>query len=325
MAVQNKTSEFMNYRNQHHMHDVELGIVNIKSDQIPMLWEEHYRRAKIILDQLSEKSKILEKMISDYRKDIFNTFKLGINIDKLVTEIDEMYIACDNELKKSASLDDYKNITSKTKRKNVTKDEILPVRIEMLKMQKEISTRRTVLAHCATRLYTEKLKYKKLVRAYQELKLERENEEKNYNNYSPFSLTPLSQYQTFYDTTTPILLPDTERSDDQSYQLEQMHSTYDTSRHLASERDASIIKLADEINQISELIKSLHSLVIDQGSIVDRIDYNIESTLSNVKIGNLHLEKAEKYSRSSKSIICICVLILLILALVIILIYKNTK
>ena len=65
----------------------------------------------------------------------------------------------------------------------------------------------------------------------------------------------------------------------------------------ASEREKEIIKVAQSINELAQLFKELNVLVLEQGTILDRIDYNIEQTVTKVKQGVTELEKADEYSK----------------------------
>jgi syntaxin 16 len=44
------------------------------------------------------------------------------------------------------------------------------------------------------------------------------------------------------------------------------------------DRGADIERIVSTISELSEVFKSLNALVIDQGTLVDRIDYNIDRT-----------------------------------------------
>jgi syntaxin 16 len=65
-------------------------------------------------------------------------------------------------------------------------------------------------------------------------------------------------------------------------------------------------------------------LVIDQGTILDRIDYNMEQVIEHTKTGILELEKAENYQKSALPIRCIILLCVLIALMLGVLVLKNT-
>ena len=52
-----------------------------------------------------------------------------------------------------------------------------------------------------------------------------------------------------------------------------------------SEREAQINDIVKSIHGLAEVFKDLQNMVIDQGTVLDRIDYNIEQA-------NVHLENA---------------------------------
>jgi len=79
------------------------------------------------------------------------------------------------------------------------------------------------------------------------------------------------------------------------------------------------------VKQIQKcLFKELNVLVIEQGTILDRIDYNIEQTLTKVKQGNKELTDANEYSKKSYTMKCILVLIVLVIILISVLIWKKS-
>ena len=59
-----------------------------------------------------------------------------------------------------------------------------------------------------------------------------------------------------------------------------------------------------------------------QGTLVDRIDYNIEKTQTSVKSGLQQLTKAEKYQRSNRKMLIVVVLAVVVIILSILLIFK---
>ena len=50
-------------------------------------------------------------------------------------------------------------------------------------------------------------------------------------------------------------------------------------------------------------------MVQDQGTVLDRIDYNIEQTQVEVYEGCQQLKKAEDYKRSNRKLYCILILV----------------
>ena len=78
------------------------------------------------------------------------------------------------------------------------------------------------------------------------------------------------------------------------------------------ERDQEIMKIARSIEELSTIFKELAVLVIDQGTILDRIDYNMETVVEQTRRGVNELQKAEKYSKNSRPIKCIAFLVILI-------------
>ena len=91
----------------------------------------------------------------------------------------------------------------------------------------------------------------------------------------------------------------------------------------ADDREKEIIHLVQSINDLASLFQELNMLVIEQGTILDRIDYNVEQTLVKVQEGNIELRKADDYSKKTPTLKCILILILVIVIETIILIVKH--
>jgi len=90
-------------------------------------------------------------------------------------------------------------------------------------------------------------------------------------------------------------------------------------------RDQEISKIAQSIEELGTIFKELAVLVIDQGTILDRIDYNMEAVVESTKTGVKQLEKAEKAQKNARPMKCIGCLVITIFILLIILILKHKR
>ena len=88
-------------------------------------------------------------------------------------------------------------------------------------------------------------------------------------------------------------------------------------------RDKEIAKIAQSIEELGAIFKELAVLVIDQGTILDRIDYNMEAVVEHTREGIQQLEKAETHQKSARPLKCIVFLLALIALLLLILIWKH--
>ena len=90
------------------------------------------------------------------------------------------------------------------------------------------------------------------------------------------------------------------------------------------QRTKEIIQIAKSVNELAQLFNELNILVVEQGSLLDRIDYNIEQTLESLQCASKEITKAEKYQKASRTALCIIVLIVLVFVCGFILIIRQT-
>ena len=93
---------------------------------------------------------------------------------------------------------------------------------------------------------------------------------------------------------------------------------------MTEEREKAIQQVAESVGELAEIFKEIQVLVIDQGTILDRIDYNIEQAADRVGSAVVELNKANEYQKKSKTMLCIYLLLLLCGFMVIILVLKKT-
>lgn len=103
----------------------------------------------------------------------------------------------------------------------------------------------------------------------------------------------------------------------------QQMSVVDDLQSEIQSRDKEISQIAKSIEELGSIFKELAVLVIDQGTILDRIDYNMEAVVEHTKTGIQQLERAEKSQKSARPMKCILCLICTIMVLLLILVIKH--
>lgn len=61
-----------------------------------------------------------------------------------------------------------------------------------------------------------------------------------------------------------------------------------------------MIKISKSILELNSLFKDISGLILDQGTILDRIDYNVEKSALRIKSAYESVQKAEKYQGNGK-------------------------
>ncbi|KAK3914650.1 Syntaxin-16 [Frankliniella fusca] len=92
---------------------------------------------------------------------------------------------------------------------------------------------------------------------------------------------------------------------------------------LIAEREKEVSHIVQSIGELNAIFKDLAHMVADQGTILDRIDYNVEQTQIQVGQGYQQLQKADSYQRKNRKMVCILVLAAaIILMLFLLIIFK---
>lgn len=107
---------------------------------------------------------------------------------------------------------------------------------------------------------------------------------------------------------------------------QQIHG--DSNSQLLAQREREISKLAMGILEISTIFKEMETLVVDQGSMLDRIDYNLTRTVQDLKTSDKELIKAQGYQKRTtkcKIIFLLCLIVLALFILVVVKPHGTTK
>ncbi|KAK9281271.1 hypothetical protein L1049_004167 [Liquidambar formosana] len=95
------------------------------------------------------------------------------------------------------------------------------------------------------------------------------------------------------------------------------------SEQFTAEREREVKQVVESVHELAQIMKDLSVLVIDQGTIVDRIDYNIQSVAASVEEGFKQLEKAERTQRKGGMVKCATVLVIMCFVMLVLLVIKE--
>ncbi|XP_023954972.1 syntaxin-16 [Bicyclus anynana] len=93
---------------------------------------------------------------------------------------------------------------------------------------------------------------------------------------------------------------------------------------MVAEREEEVNKIVKSIVDLNDIFKDLGHMVNEQGTVLDRIDYNIEQTQVQVHEGYKQLQKADRYQRQNRKMHCIMVLAVTIVLMFILLIIVKS-
>jgi syntaxin 16 len=114
--------------------------------------------------------------------------------------------------------------------------------------------------------------------------------------------------------------------DDANFQVTftgQQAAMVQSTEDLVSQREREIRQIAKSIVELSSIFKDLATLVIEQGTILDRIDYNVEQVDHNVSKGLEQLREAGESQKSYRNKLCMLLLCIAVLIMVIVVIVKG--
>ncbi|KEG11346.1 syntaxin [Trypanosoma grayi] len=96
-------------------------------------------------------------------------------------------------------------------------------------------------------------------------------------------------------------------------------------QHMVDERVKEFDRIYTSIKSLHEMFKDMNMLVIEQGAVLDRIDYNMTVTHSRVQKGKVELQKAAEYQEAGAFKLCVLFLVVLIIGLLIALLFKAMR
>ncbi|KAK6908621.1 hypothetical protein I203_102624 [Kwoniella mangroviensis CBS 8507] len=88
------------------------------------------------------------------------------------------------------------------------------------------------------------------------------------------------------------------------------------------QRTNEITQIASSISELADLFRDLGNLVVEQGTVLDSVEYNVQMTARELKGAEEELKVAQRYQANTGRRKCILFLVLCIIGLIIVLVYK---
>lgn len=137
--------------------------------------------------------------------------------------------------------------------------------------------------------------------------------------------SPLDRASTpqFSNYTDPSLM---ESDADKSYSQSTLQATKQQLLHNSdstiAQREKEINDIAQGIIELADIFKELQTMIIDQGTMLDRIDYNVERMAVDVKAADKELKVATTYQKKTTKRWIILLLIILVVGMFILVLIK---
>ncbi|KFY41217.1 hypothetical protein V494_03135 [Pseudogymnoascus sp. VKM F-4513 (FW-928)] len=137
---------------------------------------------------------------------------------------------------------------------------------------------------------------------------------------SPMDRSATPQFANYTDPS--LMESDADKSYSESTLLQTTHKQLTSNDSAIMQREREITDIAQGIIELADIFKDLQAMVIDQGTMLDRIDYNVERMATDVKAADKQLTVATGYQKKSVKRKIILLLILIIAGMFILLIIK---
>uniref|UniRef100_A0A1B0DJ19 Uncharacterized protein n=1 Tax=Phlebotomus papatasi TaxID=29031 RepID=A0A1B0DJ19_PHLPP len=143
--------------------------------------------------------------------------------------------------------------------------------------------------------------------------------------------TTVDTFDNFLKPKPASLLEETDEQIDEYFQQpvasrlshQQLLLFEEENTKLIESREQEVSRIVRSIVDLHDIFKDLAGMVQEQGTILDRIDYNVETTQSRVSEGLRQLQRAEMYQRKNRKMMCILILAGVTLFMLIALIFTK--
>lgn len=100
-------------------------------------------------------------------------------------------------------------------------------------------------------------------------------------------------------------------------------ASVEISTALAEERGREIEHIVKTIVELAQIMRDLSALVVEQGTMLDRIDHNIQEASVKIESGLDQIKQSEKTQKATRMFICIIALVVLIVVMLIIVVARK--
>lgn len=270
------------------LNDMEEGNLNRDANYIPPIWIDYLEKAQMILPKL--RSKINElKMLHDrhlHRSTFDESSEDEVAIENCTQQISRMF----NESYRLLQ------IIKSHSTEGVSKEQRLTIHVyqSLASALQELST----VFRSTQNTYLRKIQSRE-----DRSKIYFEDNEPNYDDD--------------FDDVNFI-------NNSSKFTQQQLLILEEENTAFAQQREQEVNAIVKSIVELNDIFKDLSHMVTEQGTVLDRIDYNVEHTQMQVFEGLKQLQKAEAYQKKNRKMCAIIVLALTTIMLFFILIIVKT-
>lgn len=156
------------------------------------------------------------------------------------------------------------------------------------------------------------------LRTYQKQHLSRLNEKEKYMEQFVINFDDVDDVMADSMGHQQIRFPEEDRLapsdaniafDNRNYQSQEQVQVEYVDNEMLRQQDAEMTKVMKSIVELNQIFQDMSAMVVNQGSLMDRIDYNMETVHMKVREGAIQLARAERTAARTRKLKCIFILI----------------